>query len=75
MSSDMKILLAFLGGAALGAGAILLMNREKPDLGKLGKLASELLNKGAELKDMAEEKLAEMSQSAPENGETRVDQS
>lgn len=51
MDNGTKIALAFLGGAAAGAAALALLNRGKLDLGYLRPLATELMNKGMELKD------------------------
>lgn len=72
MSSDMKILLAFLGGAALGAGAVVYMNRDKIDLGQFKQLATDLINRGTELKDMAMEKMADLAQ-PPEGKEEKAE--
>lgn len=59
MSSGMKMLLVFMGGAAVGAGALALLNRGKLDLDYLKPLASDLLNKGMDLKDAVLSKMEE----------------
>lgn len=51
MNTGTKVTLAFLGGAVAGAAALALLNRGKLDFEYLKPLATELLNKGMDLKD------------------------
>lgn len=51
MNTGTKVTLAFLGGAVAGAAALALLNRGKLDLEYLKPVASELVNKGMELKE------------------------
>lgn len=52
-----KLALAFLGGAAAGAAALVLLNRGKLDFDYLKPLAGELLNRGMDIRDSLVEKM------------------
>lgn len=51
MNAGWKMLFAFLGGAAVGAGALAALNRGKWDFGYMKPIATNLMSKTMDLKD------------------------
>lgn len=51
METGTKVALAFLGGVAVGAAALAVLNRGKLDFDHLKPMAADLFGKGADLKD------------------------
>lgn len=62
MNSGTKMALFFLAGAAVGAGGLCYLNRNKMDFSHWKPMATNLLTKGINLKDSVTAKVAEMKE-------------